>query len=141
MTNGKSPAVGPLLGRLLISQIFILSGLMKIVHFQPTVEAIRGAGLIIVPTLLAVIALLCELIGGVLILLGWKTRIGVAILMIFLFPTTLAFHNFWHYEGQEQMVQMANFLKNITIYGGLLLLWSYGPGRWSFDSCSCCKKE
>jgi putative oxidoreductase len=130
--NGAHGA-GPFFGRLLISLIFILSGFAKIFSFKETSEAISNTGL---PgsDILAVVALLFEIVGGLLVLLGWYTNFGIYILMIFLLPTTLVFHPFWIYEGAEKLSQQANFLKNLTIYGGLLLLLSYGPGRWSFDA-------
>ena len=124
---------GPFFGRLLISLIFILAGISKIFDFQSTSEALRNMG-IQKAEIFIVIAILMELIGGILLLLGWHTRAAIYILMIFLLPTTLIFHSFWHYQGAEMKVQLSNFLKNLTIYGGLLLLLSYGPGRWSVDA-------
>ncbi|MFC2049288.1 DoxX family membrane protein, partial [Chlamydiota bacterium] len=86
-------------------------------------------------------AILFELVGGLLILLGWYTRIGVYILMIFLVVTTLILHGFWGIEGHERAMQISHFLKNTAIFGGLLLLLSYGPGKWSLDACRCRSKE
>lgn len=134
-----SKGAGPFFGRLFISLIFILSGLMKIVYFNQTVSAVQGVG-VQGAAFFTILALLFELAGGLLVLLGWYTRIGVYILMIFLLPTTLLFHGFWNFQGPEQSEQMAHFLKNLTLYGGLLLLWSYGPGRWSLDAKRCRSK-
>lgn len=125
---------GPFFGRLLISLIFILGGLGKIIDFRGAVEALNSLGVVSGATIYIFIGMLMELIGGLLILLGWKTRIGVYVLMIFLFPTTLLFHSFWNYSGPEMALQLSIFLRNLTIYGGLLLLASYGPGRWSIDA-------
>lgn len=135
-TETCTPGAGPFFGRLLISLIFILSGVMKIFHFQGVVGALSSFGLE-GAEFFAVLAILFELVGGLLILLGWHTRIGVYLLMLFLLPTTFLFHNFLGLQGHEQAEEMAHFLKNLTIYGGLLLLLSYGPGRWSLDARRC----
>ena len=135
----NSSGAAPFFGRLLISLIFILAGVMKIFIFPETVSALEAAG-IRLANMFTAVALLLELIGGLLVLAGWHTRIGVYLLMIFLLPTTLIFHGFWNFQGHELAEQMSHFLKNMAILGGLLLLWSYGPGRWSVDACRCQSK-
>ncbi|MCC5832122.1 MAG: DoxX family protein [Chlamydiales bacterium] len=129
----------PFLGRLLISLIFILSGLGKILDFQGAVEQLRGYE-IDLAYFFILIALLLQLIGGILLLLGWFTRFAVVILMIFLLPTTLIFHGFWNYTGDKMELELVMFLKNLAIFGGLLAFFSFGPGRWSIDGCRVCKK-
>ena len=62
------------------------------------------------------------------------TRLAGAGLILFLIPTTLIFHNFWAQSGMEAQNQMAHFLKNIAIMGGLLMLMAFGPGPLSCDS-------
>ncbi len=138
--KGGSHGAAPFFGRLLISLIFILAGLGKIVDFPGAVDALQSVG-IRGASVFVFVGLLMELIGGLLLLLGWHTRLGIIILMIFLFPTTLIFHGFWSYTGAEMALQLSIFLKNLTIYGGLLAFYSYGPGRWSVDACRVCKKE
>ena len=124
----------------MISLIFILGGLGKILDFGGARDALRmlgiqGAGFYIF------IALLMELVGGILLLLGWRNRLAIYILMIFLLPTTLIFHGFWNYSGNEMALQFSIFLKNLVIYGALLLLLSYGPGCWSLDACFSKKRS
>ena len=123
----------PLLGRALISLIFIVAGIGKIVDFSGAVSALKQVG---VPgsEFYVVVGFLMELVGGALILLGWHTRLGCWILMIFLLPTTILFHGFWNMQGADAALQFSLFLKNLTIYGGLTLLLSYGPGKWSVDA-------
>lgn len=128
-----TPGFAPFLGRLLISLIFILSGLSKAISFSAVSAVLAQKGIQGASAFLFV-AMLMELIGGLLILLGWYTRLGCWILMIFLLPTTLLFHNFWSVSITDQANQLAHFLKNLTIYGGLILLVCYGPGRWSIDA-------
>jgi putative oxidoreductase len=142
---GKYPisqGAGPFFGRLLISLIFILAGIGKAADFPAAVATLQHLG-IPAPETIIIISILFELIGGTLVLLGWYTHIGIYLLMIFLFPVTLIIHAFWRYQGAEMALQLSNFLKNVTIYGGLLLLLSYGPGRWSLDACqdACQRKK
>ncbi|NGX61036.1 MAG: Inner membrane protein YphA [Chlamydiae bacterium] len=139
-TTDCGKEAGPFFGRFLISLIFILAGTGKFFDFGGAVEALRqmgihGAGVY------AVLGLILELVGGILVLLGWYTRLGVYLLMIFLLPTTLIFHGFWNYSGPEMALQLSIFLKNLTIYGGLLYILSYGPGKWSLDACRICKPK
>ncbi len=130
----------PFFGRLLISLIFILAGVGKIVAFEEAANSLRSFGISGAEIFIA-IGLVMELVGGILLLLGWFTRTAIWILMIFLLPTTLLFHGFWNYSGQEMALQLSIFLKNLTIYGGLLAFYSFGPGRWSLDACRTCNKS
>lgn len=131
---------GPFFGRLLISLIFIFGGIGKIIDFRGASDALSSMG---VPgaDVYIFIGLLMELIGGILLLTGCYTRLGVYLLMIFLFPTTFIFHSFWIYSGAEMSLQLSIFLRNLAVFGGLLLLLSYGPGCWSVDACRCKKPQ
>lgn len=117
-----------LTGRVLLGLIFLLSAIMKIAHWQGMVQMV--APMHITPFLLAGAATL-ELLGSLLLISGFKARWGAVMLMVFLVPVTLVFHNFWAVQGAAQQEQMANFLKNVSIFGGLLLVLAYGPGRFS----------
>jgi putative oxidoreductase len=124
---------GALIGRFLLSLIFILAGFGKITGFSEAVDSLKQMN-IPAAHLLIVITIIIELGCGLLILFGWYTRLASWILVIFLIPVTLMFHDFWNYEQEEMVVQMSNFLKNLSIMGGLILLACYGSGRWSLDA-------
>lgn len=126
---------GPLAARILISQIFLLSGVQKILDPSGTQEQMASRGMFWVPIFMWA-TVVVELAGGLSILLGAKTRLGALLLFFFLIPVTLTFHNFWTYPPQEQTVQMLFFLHNLALMGGLLLLMCHGPGRLSVDSRS-----
>lgn len=121
-----------LAGRILLSQIFILSGLMKIVGWSQTAEQMAAEGMVAVPFFLTM-AILFEVGGGLCVLLGWQARLGALALAFFLVPTTLIFHDFWTYDGQAQQDQMQHFMKNLTIIGGLLMVAAAGAGRYALD--------
>lgn len=79
----------------------------------------------------AVIAV--EILGGLLILVGWKTRIVAWIMAVFTIGTAVLGHAFWGLEGAQMNNQLTQFLKNFAIAGGFLLLAWAGPGRYSLD--------
>jgi putative oxidoreductase len=107
-------------GRVLLSVIFLLSGLTKITDWDGTTQYMASKELPLIPLLL-VAAIITELAGGLSVLLGWKTRWGALLLFLYLIPTTLVFHNFWALSGTEMQMQLMHFLKNLSIMGGLLL--------------------
>jgi putative oxidoreductase len=111
-------------GRVLLSLIFILSGVSKIMEWSGTSEFMASEGLPLVPLLLGA-ATAIEIAGGLSVLLGWKARWGAWLLFLYLIPTTLIFHDFWAFTGAEQQMQLINFLKNLSIMGGLLLAAAY----------------
>jgi putative oxidoreductase len=121
-----------LVGRILLSFIFVLSGLGKLFQFNATAGMMSAKGLPVASFLLLG-AIAFELFGGLSVLTGFKTRLGAILLIIFLVPVTLVFHNFWAYQGMDQQMQMANFLKNVGLAGGLALVAVFGPGPVSVD--------
>ena len=121
-----------LLGRILLCLIFILSGLGKIGDWSGTAASMTAKGMVAVPFFLTM-AIVFELAGGLSVLLGFKARWGAWALALYLIPVTLIFHNFWAFAGPEQRMQMINFLKNLAIIGGLLLMALRGPGRPCID--------
>jgi len=78
-------------------------------------------------------AIVLEIGGSLSLILGFRAKLGAVALLFFLIPATLIFHNFWAFEGAERQGQMINFMKNVAMIGGLLLVLAFGPGRLSFD--------
>jgi len=122
----------PLVGRILLSTIFLISGVMKVVGWNETEGMMASMGMPAVP-LFHVGAILVELGAGLGVLLGCQARVSALVLFLFLIPTTLIFHAFWAYEGAQQQMQMINFLKNLAIMGGLALVVGFGAGPFSID--------
>jgi putative oxidoreductase len=118
-------------GRVALVTIFIASGLGKLAGWRGTVAYAGSKG--VSETLLA-IATAFELIGAVSVLVGFKARWGALALIIFLVPVTLVFHNFWAVPAAQQQMEMVNFLKNLAICGGLLIVFGRGAGAFSIDS-------
>ncbi len=121
-----------LVARILLSVMFIYSGFGKITGFEGTAGYIASKGLP-VPQLLAIGAIAVELGGGLLLLVGYKARWTALVIFLFLIPTTLIFHSFWASPPEQYQMQQINFLKNLTIMGGMLMVWAFGPGRFALD--------
>lgn len=122
----------PLVGRILLALIFIISGFGKIMGFDATLGYIRSAGLP-VAQLSAIAAIVIELGGGILLVLGWRARWAAAALFVFVLVAALYFHAFWASPPDQAMMQQIQFLKNLGIMGGLLYVLAYGSGPYSVD--------
>jgi len=121
-----------LIGRILLCILFIESGFGKIGGFEGTAGYIASRGLPF-PQVLAAMSILVELGGGLAVLIGWKTRWVALVLIVFMIVITPIFHNFWSAPAATAMSQQINFMKNVSILGGIFLLLAFGPGRYSAD--------
>ena len=124
---------GPLVGRLMIAAIFVVSGFGKITGFDGTVGFIASKGLPL-PQLAAIAAIVVELGGGILLILGWKTRWAAAAMCIFTVVAALIFHDFWAVPPDMAQNQMIHFMKNICMAGGLLYVVVFGSGPLAVDA-------
>ncbi|AZE49847.1 putative membrane protein [Pseudomonas chlororaphis] len=117
-----------LIGRVLLSAIFILSGFSKIAAPAAMVGYIQSVGLPF-PQLALGIAIAVELGGGLLLIAGYRTRLVALGLAVFSVATALAFHN--NLGDQNQFI---HFFKNLAMAGGLLQVVAFGAGRLSLDA-------
>jgi len=120
-------SLGILIGRILLVLIFLNSGIGKIGNFEATAQFMAKFGMTNI-NLFLIGAIFIELAGSITIILGYFTRFGALLLFIFLVPTTLIFHT--NFADQIQMIM---FMKNVSMFGGCLVLLSVGPGRLSLD--------
>ena len=121
-----------LVGRVLLAVMFVYGGYGKIDGFERTAHAIASKGLPL-PEIGAAIALGVELIGGILLVVGWKARWAAAAIALFIAAATYWFHDFWHMADQAARTNQIMFLKNVAVVGGMLLVVAFGPGRFSVD--------
>jgi putative oxidoreductase len=114
-----------LIGRLLIAALFIVSGIWKITHFPTTAAYMVRIGM---PSgeAAAVLAIVIELIGGLLLAIGWRQRWTAILLAGFVLVATGFAHRFWEVDPARFFGEMNNFLKNLAIVGGLLILAARG---------------
>jgi putative oxidoreductase len=114
-------------GRILLVLIFLNSGIGKIGNFEGTAQYMAQYGMPFTSFFLFG-AIIFELVGSITVILGYLTRLGALILIIFLIPTTVIFHtNF------SDPIQMIMFMKNVSMLGGCFILLGMGPGRFSLD--------
>ena len=114
-------------GRVLIALIYLFSGVGKILAPAATQAYIASAGLP-APVLVYVIAIVIELGGGILLVLGFRTRIAAGIMAAFTIAAALGFHH--DFSNQDQLI---HFMKNIAMTGGLLQVVAFGAGALSID--------
>jgi putative oxidoreductase len=115
-------------GRILLSTIFVLSGVSKLAAPAATIGYIEAAGLPLAPLGFAG-AVVVEIVGGLALIAGYRTRLVAAGLAAFTLATALAFHN--DLTDQNQFI---HFFKNIAMVGGLLQVTAFGAGRFSLDA-------
>jgi|TARA_B110000971_G_scaffold37005_1_gene35417 putative oxidoreductase len=118
--------VSQLVARLFLGHIFLLAGVSKISAYEGTQGYMDAMG---VPGVLLPLVILFEIAGGLMILVGWKTKWAAIALAGFSVVAAAIFHN--NFADQMQMIL---FMKNIAIAGGFLLLSAHGAGAYSLDN-------
>ena len=116
-----------LVARLFYSSLFILFGYFKVAAYAATVSSMAGRGLV-PPDLFAVISIVFELGGGLLMLVGYQTRCVALALAIYTLIAALIAHTHW---GDAN--QLTHFFKNMAIVGGSLAFVASGAGAYSLD--------
>ena len=132
-----------MLARILLCVVFLHAAYGKIANPKGTTAFMEARGMPAANVGLPV-AIVVEIAGGLSLLLGLRARLGAFVLFVFLIPTTLYFHNFWTYPAEQVQGQMINFMKNLAIMGGLLMVTGFGAGGLAFDACCrhrCCAPE
>ena len=114
-----------LVARILISALFLLNGVFKISNYDGTVGWMEGFG---IPGILIMPAIILEIVGPILIVIGYKAKIAAGLLSLFCIATAVIFHN----DFSDQM-QLGSFLKNIALAGGFLFIFINGTKDFSLD--------
>ena len=114
-----------LIARISISILFLLNGIFKINNYEGTIGWMESFGL---PGILIFPAIILEIVGPILIIIGYQTRIAAAALSLFCIATAIIFHN----DFSDQM-QLTAFLKNIALAGGFLFLVVNGAKGYCLD--------
>ncbi len=133
----QNPILGVtmLAGRVMLATIFLMSALgNKIPKFQDVAGYMARAG-VPLPKLMLAGAILFLIAGAVSLILGFKARVGAALLLVFLVLATYFFHDFWTFtDPQEQQKQMIQFMKNLALMGAMLTIIANGAGPMSLDA-------
>ena len=114
-----------LVARILISALFLLNGVFKISNYDGTVGWMESFG---IPGILLIPAIILEIVGPILIILGYKAKIAAGFLSLFCIATAFIFHN----DFSDQM-QLGSFLKNIALAVGFLFILVNGTKNFSLD--------
>ena len=114
-----------ILGRLLLSAIFLINGIGKIFNYEGTIQYMENFD---VPSYLIIPAITVEILFPILLIIGYYTKFSALVLSLFTLVLAVIFHT----DFSNQM-QLISFLKNIAIAGGFLIIFVYGPGKYSLD--------
>ena len=121
------------LGRILMSSFFFVGAYWHITNWGTAVAKTQATG-VLFPNLTLVVATLLLIAGGSSLLLGYKTRLGVVLLLIEVIFSALLFNKFWTLQGLDMQLVLLAFQTRMAICGGLLFLFAVGPGKVSIDS-------
>ncbi len=119
-------------GRILFALIFILSGLT---HFDPHTVGYAASHGVPAAHVLVPLSGILAIVGGLLVAVGFATRLGALCIVAFLVPVTLVLHNFWAvHDAAARQMQLVNFMKNVSMLGGALVIFAFGAGALSVDA-------
>lgn len=122
-----------LVGRIGIAVLFLVPGIRKAMAVAGTAGYFAKLGFPM-PEVMVWVAILIEVGGAALLILGWQARRVAWLLILFTLIATLMAHRFWELSDAAQYAaQMNNFLKNLAVIGGLLYVAAFGPGALSVD--------
>jgi putative oxidoreductase len=122
-----------LVSRILMMVLFLVFGWQKLVAFGGTMAYFEHVG-VPLPAIATLIAIVMELGVGIAIMLGLFTRPLAILLGVYTIVVAFIGHPFWTLSGADQINAEINFFKNVSILGGLLVLFITGAGRFSLDS-------
>jgi|SRR6185312_12097925 len=125
----------PLIGRILFSLIFLMSGLMgHLIGLSGTAAYAASKGLPMATFLVALSGIIAVL-GAISIILGYKAKMGAWLIVVFLIPVTFTMHQFWTVtDPMQYQIAMSLFMKNIGLLGGALMISYFGAGPVSIDA-------
>ena len=120
-----------LIARVFIAFIFLFEAYDALFYYQDTKERMASYGLTWQPNLLLTGAIIILILGGTLILIGYRSSFGAILLLLYWIPLTLVVHSFWNDPEDIRRIQSILFMKNVAITGGLLMVFVNGSGRFS----------
>lgn len=116
-----------LIGRILLAATFLLAATQYIMDFQVIKSMMVGYGVSWRPALLLRGSIFCLILGSLLMLLGYRAKLGAILLLAFMIPTTIIFYT----NNLSDPLQQTMLVKNIAIIGGLLMIFAHGSGKYS----------
>jgi len=120
-----------LIGRILISIIFFYEAYDSLFYFKETRDTMTDYGLVWNQDLLIIASIIFLILGGLMLLLGYRSGLGAVLLLLYWIPVTFILHSFWNDPPELKRMSAVFFMKNLAIIGGLLLVYVNGSGRYS----------
>ncbi len=120
-----------LIARILLAFIFLYEAYDSITYFKSTKAMMTEYGLTWRQDLLLSGAIFGLILGGTLILIGYRSGFGSFLVLLYWIPVTFIVHSFWNDPQEIRRVEAIHFMKNLAITGGLLMVWVNGSGRYS----------
>jgi len=113
------------IGRIFLSALFLFNGIAKIFYYEGTIEYMENFD---IPGYLITPAIIIEILFPILLIIGYKTRLFAIVLALFTILLAVIFHTDF-----SNQIQLTQFLKNFAIAGGFLIIFAYGPNKYSID--------
>jgi putative oxidoreductase len=129
-TGGRDPIL--LIGRVALGAIFLQSGFGKLTNLGGFTAGLEERG-VPMASILGPVGAAVEFFAGLAVLIGAWTPLAAILLVGFTVVATLIAHRYWDVPDSERMMQRIQFMKNLSIVGGLLVLVAAGAGRFSLD--------
>jgi putative oxidoreductase len=123
----------PAIGRILLSLIFVLSGISKLGAIAATSAHMAQYGIPYANDLVWG-AVVLELGGGILLIVGFLTRLVAAAFFFYTLTLAVIFHAYWTMTGAQAHSQHTDFFQHLAIMGGMLLVVAFGAGPYSIDA-------
>jgi putative oxidoreductase len=120
-----------LVGRVMIGWIFFQSGWGKLFNIAGVGKTFPQRGL---PEWMAYISVPSEFFGGLFLLLGFATRYTTIVMLIFTIVAAFSSHAYWSAPEAQRVNQEIHFWKNVSIMGGIIVLFIRTAGRLSIDN-------
>jgi putative oxidoreductase len=130
-TDGIADRIGDLL--LLVGRVLIVAVMLLFAWSGSPTSAYLGSLGVPNPAFWSMIAIAVEFIVALTLILGVATRYGALLGLLYLIIATALAHRYWEYPQAQQLIQYTNFTKNLAIFGGMLLVFVHGAGRFSID--------
>lgn len=129
---GAGGSIVLLVARILMAQLFVISGYFKVLHFDKVTAELVNMG---IPhgEIFVIIAIAFQFVAGVFVIFGWYTRFFAFLMFLYTIAVAYVYHSFWGYQGQEMIMHIHEFIRYTAIMGGTLYLAVVGAGWISLD--------
>ena len=120
------------MGRICLGVLFLWASMAKLMELNGTMDYMASKHM---PGIIFFLpaAIIMQIFGALSLILGYKAQWGAWILIIFIIPASLIFHDFWNLVGTERLTEKIMFMKDVGVLGGLLFIAACGPGRFALS--------